>query len=275
MKKILILIVISLMLFGCAGNDTIEVNRKAIVFFETVLDDVAEATQGQGKRYLGTGIVMSRFVDGFIEGSGREIYPLFEGDHLVMLIVFDHDNYFNIIDEDALSAVENNLGKSVSYVDRDPDIILVTGNSMNVIYGDNNCLKMFSRSEEEAMKKLQRIKMINPLGERKVRLYDHISDGHLVTDPDTGKQYSNSRLVVRFAEGNTESYIKEFSEYCQGKLKSQNGDLYVFEVAPASYTVLMNLIQMSKDTFKYVQDVFLDEANVPYIDPGKGSTSPV
>ena len=273
MKKILILLLILLILSGCAVNDTIEVNRKAIVFFETVLDDVAEATQGQGKRYLGTGIVMSRFVDGYIEGSGREIYPLFEGDHLVMLIVFDHDNYFNITDEEALSAVENNLGKSVSYVDRDPNIILVTGNSMNVIYGDNNCLKMFSRSEEEAMKKLQRIKMINPLGERKVRLYDHISDGHLVTDPDTGKQYSNSRLVVRFAEGNTESYIKEFSDYCQGKLKSQNGDLYVFEVTPASYTVLMNLIQMSKDTFKYVQDVFLDEANVPYVDPGNGSTA--
>ncbi len=273
MKKILILLLILFMLSGCAANDIIEKNRKEVVSFETVLDDVAEATQGQGERYLGTGIVMSRFVDGFIECSGRVIYPLFEGDHIVMLIVYDYDKYFNITDEEALSAVENNLGKSVSYVDRDPDIILVTGNSMNVIYGDNNCLKMFSRLEEETMKKLQRIKMINPLGERKVRLYDHISDGHLVTDPDTGRQYSNSRLVVRFAEGNTGSYIKEFSDYCQGKLKSQNGDLYVFEVTPASYTVLMNLIQMSKDTFKYVQDVFLDEANVPYVDPGKGSSS--
>lgn len=264
MRKILVIIMAVLLLAGCTQDNTIVTENRAVNSFpEEILDFACELTEGHGERYIGTGVAVSVYADMCIPDTGPVLYPVFENDILVLVLMHEHGD-ISVLDCD-LAAMESYLGSEVSYVEVEGNIYLVTDNDIYFISG--NLGYELKEVEERVMKKLQKIQGINPMGRRRIRLYDNISDGNTVTDPETGISYSNSRLVVRFREGDTDKMVQEFAEYCQGTLRTSVGGMHVFEVKPSSYTVLMSFIDRAMETFDYIEDIILDRVIDPLDDP--------
>ena len=265
MKKIIVVIVMALILLGCSKDDIQLVENTKTIPDDYLLDSISEETEGQGKRYLGTGIKIGQIADFSMETSETRLFPLFENDALKALVVYDTSGYRYINDENVLTLVENNLGKEVTYVETDNSIYLVTENLIETIDGEHKAKDW----EVNIMKKLQKKKVsINPLGIKRIRLYDSILDGKVVTDPDSGLQYANSRIVVRFKDGDIEYMVKQITDYLEGRLRSVLDGSYVFEIEPASYTVLMNKIDLIREVVEFVDDAFLDQVSYPAYNPG-------
>lgn len=254
MKKLLLFIVLCLLLSGCnRPDDTIE-NRNVspeeipsdIVLYASVI--LAERT---GFYYLGTGVAINNISDeGKVLDYTSYIYPLYDDDRLAALIIHT-EGLEELISRDmirtTLSADERYL-----LVRNNGMLVKISEEGESVIAGEPN----IDIDERVIIKVRKRIKKTNDLGKERLL----IKSENTVTDPQSGKKYSSSRIVVKFTDGESDSKVTEFEEFCKGKLRSsiKSAGIYVFEIEPSSFKRLTMLVEEAMK-LDYVSSAALDE----------------
>lgn len=260
MKKLMLIMLAVLMLAGCTKT-VVEDNKAVERTPAEVLDLVADKAGGKNN-YLGSGIYVSSVAGNDIRNTGEiSMYTVFLGDYLTSVLIFNDGRQAVVTDEGTLMDIENALNREVSYVEAGGEIWQVTANKIMTITGTKDAKA--TEEEEKAMKKMQKSLKVNPLGIKKIRLYERIASDDDVTDPDTGIKYSNRLLVVKLKDGDKDKMVSEFETFVKGKLSREISGLHVFEITPSSYTVLVNLMQEARENMDFIEDIFLDEVKEP------------
>jgi hypothetical protein len=242
------------LLSGCTGTKEVIENRN--IDIDEIPSWVISHASGilsenEGFYYIGTGITVDNLSDdGEILDFKTTVYPVYEDDRLYRLIIvtgeeselFSFDMVRTTLNTDEKYLLIRNNGR----------LIKISEEGESVIGGEQNV----SISDKVIKKARKSIRKTNDLG-RKRSLIKSVNE---VTDPSTGKRYSSSRIVIKFTEGDSDSKVSLFEEFCGGKLRSQvkSAGLYVFTVEPASYRRLSALIKSAVE-LDYVESAFLDE----------------
>ena len=254
MKKLLRLIALCLLLSGCTGAndvienrniDTDEIPPEVISYASGIL------TENIGFYYIGTGIIVDNLSDeGEILDFKTMVYPVYDDDKLYRLILttgeegelLSYDMVRTTLNTDEQYLLIRNNGR----------LVKVSKEGEYVIGGEQN-VKIDKRVIKKARKSISKT---NDLGKDR-RL---LKSENEVTDPSTGIRYSSSRIVVKFTEGDSDSKVSLFEEFCGGKLRLQvkSAGIYVFTVEPASYKKLSVLVKSAME-LDYVESAFLDE----------------
>ena len=254
MKKLLRLLALCVLLSGCTQAKDVLENRN--ISFDEIPSEVISYASGilsekEGFYYIGTGITVDNLSDeGEMLDIKSEVFPVYEDDRLFCLIIVTGEET-ELLSKDlirtALEADEKYL-----LVRNNGRLVKVSKEGEFVIAGEQNVT-----IDKRVIKKARRsIRKTNDLGKNR----SLIKSVNEVTDPSTGKRYSSSRIVVKFTEGDSDSKISFFEEFCGGKLRSQvrSAGLYVFTVEPASYKRLSALVKSAME-LDYVDSAFLDE----------------
>lgn len=267
MKKLLCFIALCLLLSGCTRPDDI-IENKNINPDEIPSDVVLYASlvlkEKTGFYYIGTGLEINNLSDeGKVLDYVSYVYPVYEDDSLVCLIIH-HEGLEELLSKDMIRTT----------LDPDEQYLLIRNNGRLVkieeegetVLGGEPNMKIDERVTSKVRK---RIKKTNDLGKEKVL----IKSEKTVTDPRTGKNYSSSRIVVKFTDGESDSNVAEFEQFCQGKLRSRikSAGIYVFEVEPASFKRLSLLADQAMK-LDYVTSASLDEQKD--MDPSGGTVLP-
>ena len=252
MKKNLILICLLLVLSACGSEKTLVLNKNidaeniSSVVFKQAKEHVSNR---EGFYYIGNGVTVPEITaEGKTTDAVTALYPIYGDNVLVSLLIEAPDGSISFEDDTELTVFNDNV-MIVSYED---SLFMIDEGGEIVIAGDKT-KKLDNRIIEMLIKDGR---SDNALGKkRKLIKWDNV-----VTDISTGLQYSSSRIVVVFEEGDREKMVSDFAEFCGGTLKSSIKSIgqYTFEVEPSSYLRLKELVDKAME-LDYVKTAHLDE----------------
>ena len=255
MKKLLI-IIFCLLITGCTAqkpvitNDNLNVEETPSEVFEFALSQLSE----DEFYYIGSGITVTEISDeGKVVSSDLALYPVYAEEEMCAMVLRDSEQDLVFISD---LNVYDRLIKN--------GLVIVNNGNAYLISEGGETMPVRKKADSFDKKILEKIELqrnnSNAFGDER-RL---LKSGSTVTDPETGRKYSSSRLVVKFTEGDTDKKIADFEEFCGGKLRSKikSIGIYVFEIEASDYTRLNYLVNQIK-RLEYVEDVHLDEQNDP------------
>ncbi|MBQ2658446.1 MAG: hypothetical protein IJF87_07770 [Erysipelotrichaceae bacterium] len=251
MKKLLS--VILLILLAACTSETVETMENEVSVVdktteEEIISFLAENRDTGNGFAIGTGICSV----GNQDSQEICIYPLYEDDRLVTLVIKDDtlryvtdEALLNVIREDGMYLIVNS-GPDVIYVDKETAVLLS---------GKEDCLE--KKETEEMIKRIRlSIGTENPMGKQKKKLTVK------KTGDDTAEngRYRNDRIIVSFKEGDVEKMISDYEAFCGGKAQSgpNTSNVYIFVFEPLNDKDLHALLDESRG-LDYVSGVSLDQ----------------
>ena len=245
MKKLLILLCV-LFLTACNSNvqsKTVSLKNETVAYDDAVIDLVKSAIVSdsdvsyqlsEGYRVINcddiNNVTDSRFI----------LYPVYQNEKLTNFIVKAKNNAVINVSEELASEIND----SFAAIEVDGNVYILVNDRVIKVYGS-------SEVKDEKMKKLL----------KEVDLKTVIDKTNL-TNIDTSSIFANTRIVVRFIDGDVDTYISEYSHFCNGSLKSYNQTTgnYVFVFEKLDDNKLKDLVENSKK-LDYVLDAFLETVN--------------
>ncbi len=248
MKKSVLLLLLFLL---CACGDTGAFrNEDAVLYCDKAKEDSAvfvEQQYEEGDYEIGNGIRAIQLED--VEGS--EIFPVYQGGKLLFLliepsgIIWDGSSLMEWFDSnEPFTAVES-----------DGDILLVSEDEVLILGSGDS--PVYSKQEEKMIRKIQKQKP-EPNGFGKNR--EKLSIVWPKEESD-GREYAKDRIVIKFTEGDLETKIRDYEEFCEGKVRYKfSNNVCVFDLGDITEKRLNWLLSASKD-LDYVLDASLDGKN--------------
>ncbi|MBQ3383947.1 MAG: hypothetical protein IJG59_01885 [Erysipelotrichaceae bacterium] len=250
MKKLIIFMIFCIFLTGCTAKKPVVTNKNLSIeeMPSEIFDFALSKLPDDSFYYIGSGITVTDVSDdGKVTSNDLALYPVYENEDIYAMVLKGSEMVY--IDD--LNVDEGQMRNG-----------LVIANNENVflINDGEEAIAVRVKSDKFNKKILEKIELSKNLknefgNERKL-----LKSSNTVTDPETGRKYSSSRLVVKFTDGDSDKKIADFEEFCHGKLKStiKSIGLYVFEIEASNIKRLKYLVDQALQ-FDYVEAVHLDE----------------
>ncbi len=250
MKRAVLLLLL-IVLCACTGDAGAFRNEDAVLHCDKAKEDsviLIEQQYEEGDYEIGDGIQTIQLED----GEGSEIFPIYQDDRLLFVLIEPSGNIWD--DPSLLEWFDSN--ERFTAVESKDDILFVSEDEIFVLYsGDSHA---YSKQEEKMIRKIQKQKPEpNGFGKKKEKLSIEWPIDEEIDD----REYAKDRIVIRFTEGDLETKIKEYEEFCEGKLRYQlDGCVCVFDLGEITEKRLQWLLSASRD-LDYVVDASLDGKN--------------
>lgn len=247
--------VFCILLTGCTVKKPVVTNEKLSVeeIPSEVFSFALSKLPDDSFYYIGSGITVTDVSnDGKVIRNDLALYPIYENEKMRAMVLKGSEMVY--IDD--LNVDEEKIKNC---------LVIVNNENVFLINDGGEAIAVRVKSDKFNKKVLEkfelRINKNNEFGNDR-RL---LKGSNTVTDPDTGRKYSSSRLVVKFTEGDTDKKIADFEEFCQGKLKStiKSIGLYVFEIEASNIKRLKYLVDQALQ-LDYIEDAHLDEQREAY-----------
>ncbi len=259
MKKSIIVLLIILVLTGCTSTpkqpEQVKVSNTIVPLTDSVKTYAASVvSELSGEEYYLTNGIVALSVNKDAQpsnGSQTTLYPVYCNEELACIIVDATEMTFITID----SSVKSYLEKEVALVEVEGSIYAVNSSNSVLIYGEEKSDNM------SILKKINSVDYVLSLDQAnadKTIIEKEITgtDNTIFVD---GLEYSNSRIIVQFVEGDINSQIADFEKFCNGKLKSalDSVAIYVFTFDALDADALLDLLDDAL-ALDYVQNAELD-----------------
>ncbi|MBR3036587.1 MAG: hypothetical protein IKI54_04780 [Lachnospiraceae bacterium] len=208
---------------------------------------------------LGTGIYAADLTEeGVLDGEFVEIYPFFKEGKLDALFLNGHVKDV-VEDEKALQEVENMLDQPFMLVFTGVNLVFVSPDRITRLWGDETTKDPADNRQLQFL--LGKEMKKNPIGNKRLPVGKSTGKGE-VQDPESGKKYSNSRIVVTLKES-SDAVIEKIEQELGVKLfrKQNKGKTCVFiTTEPKSYAALKALAEKAVK-IEGVEKAVLDGVN--------------
>jgi len=255
MKKLITLMVFCILLAGCTAKKPVVTNEKLSIeaIPSEVFDFALSKFSDDSFYYIGSGITVADLSDdGKVISNDLSLYPVYDNEEIHAIILNGSEMvYINDLNVDE-QQIRNGL------------VIVNNGNAYLINEGEE-AIPVRIKSDKFNKKVLEKFELRKNINNEFGNERKLLKGSNTVTDPETGRKYSSSRLVVKFTEGDTDKKIADFEEFCQGKLKStiKSIGLYVFEIEASNIKRLKYLVDQALQ-LDYVEDAHLDEQREAY-----------
>lgn len=214
----------------------------------------------EGEYSFGSGIRINT-----LDGLGNEIpseelmIPVFCGDELIGLLLSG--------ETDELVTEETALRLFGPGTDRMYDVVRIGGGVFRI--GPDGAELITGDAPEMTEQELKTMGAIrssvteeNRMGEEKTVFRTIQPAPVTLYDPETGKTYSSSRIVIKFTEGNEEEKVLLFEEFCGGKLHGivRAARRYTFTFGAKQNIKQLKALLRKALELDYVAEAMLEEA---------------
>ena len=215
----------------------------------------------EGEYYLGSGIRVNMLSEAGDEIASEELmFPVFRGDELFGLLLSGETDTM-ITEQSVLSLVSSGTDGMFDMVRIGGGLYMISSGSTELITGEATDMTDQEKKSVEAIRGSVTEK--NRMGEEKT-LFKTIQQQSPVTlyDPETGKTYSSSRIVVKFTEGDEEEKILLFEAFCGGRLhgRVRAAGRYTFTFGAKQNIKQLKALLRSAKELEYVTEAMLEEA---------------
>ena len=227
---------------------------------EAVTDAAIEYASDDADYALGTGVYAAASTEeGILYSEDIEVFPLFRDETLEALLI-GRESFTAVNDEALIREVGPLLGTDFMFVATGPATLACVNAEKIVVVcreegrSDPSENRMLQWLQEKEMKN-------NPLG-NKMWPVPTKSDRSEVTDPESGKSYSSSRIVVTLKESSDET-VREIEEKLGVTLfrKQSQGKVCVFVTeSPKNFKALEALVKKAVE-IENVEKAVLDGVN--------------
>ncbi len=230
-------------------------------------DEILQMTEDlplepESNYYLGTGIRINEMDErgGMFPSENDKLYPVYREEELVGLLLCEENTEF-LKDEKMLVRFAERADKKYCVFRIGDEICLADESGFTIVSGCDTI--SFSKEQEKALEVLRKTVMEdNPMGSERILIQPAAPASTTLYDPSTGRNYSSSRIAVRFTEGDEENKILQYEEFCGGKLhgKVRSAGVYTFSFAPKSNIKQLNALLRKTLELDYIEDAWLEEA---------------
>lgn len=236
-----------------AANKAVETLPEAVV-------TLAKERAGSAPGYeLGTGIYVNVLTDeGIEENDETDVYPLFKDGQLDALI-YRNGDYEMTDDQNKLEKIGKMMEGKFSVVRSDEGTAFV-GPDEIVGIGEGKIEEKLEKNRQLLVIRDGRLKE-NPFGSEKTRVRKAQTRNE-VRDPETGRTYSSTRIVVTLKESSDET-IQKIEEALGVSLyrKQSQGKICVFVTPEPKYIDELKELVEKAETVENVERASLDAVN--------------
>jgi hypothetical protein len=217
MRLMAILLISAVCLSGCGAqapqsycpNDSVDPHSDEIL---QMTEDLP--LEPESNYYLGTGIRINEMDEkgSMFPSENGKLYPVYRENELVGLLLCEGNTEF-LTDRKTLEQFSERADKKYCLFRIGNEICLADETGVTILSGNDN--SFLTEQQKKALETLQETDMEdNPMGSECVQIRTAAPVSTTLYDPSTGRNYSSSRIAVRFTEGDEENKIQQYEEFC-------------------------------------------------------------